>query len=92
MAAKKKHVYHRTEIEHHADKSHTVRHIHKEPAKSKSYAAADLDAVHDGMQDHLNPAEPMPGSPAAMPAPAGAGPAAGAAGAVPPGMTPGMGA
>ena len=75
---KKKHNFHRTVIEHHGDKSHTVRHEHRtDPSKSKSYAAADLSAVHDGMQDHLNPpASPTVGAPAPGPVAMGsAGPA-----------------
>ena len=69
---KKKHSYKRTEIEHHADRSHTVRHIHAEPSKSKSYATADLDGVHDGMQENLNPPEPPAPTTPPLPAPAGA--------------------
>lgn len=63
---KKKHAghgYHRTEIEHHKDGSHTVRHHphpdHMHEMKENSYAAGDLDAVHDGMQDNLG--QPNPG-------------------------------
>lgn len=63
---KKKHArhgYHRTEIEHHDDNSHTVRHIphsdHAHEMPVKSYATADLDGVHDGLIDHMG--EPNPG-------------------------------
>ena len=70
MDKKKKHNYKRTEIEHHADKSHTVRHVAESPEKSKSYATANLDGVHDGMQDNLNPSTPAPtGAP--LPSPVG---------------------
>lgn len=57
---KGKKVRHRkTEIEHHDNGSHTVRHY---PADEKegmasgqpvSYAAKDLDEVHDGLEEHL---------------------------------------
>jgi hypothetical protein len=47
------HGYHRTIIEHHGDLSHTVRHEHEDGKSHKSYAVADLDAVHDGLEDHL---------------------------------------
>lgn len=73
MADKKKahagHDYKRTRITHHPDGSHTVTHEHKDgPAKSPSYAASDLPAVHDGLQDHLNAPAPMPQQAGAAPA------------------------
>lgn len=42
----------RTEIEHHDDGSHTVRH-HGKDGKVKSYAVSDLDGIHDGLEEHL---------------------------------------
>jgi len=51
----KKHGFMSTDIEHHGDGSMTVRHTHKEPEKSIAHAAADLDGLHDSIQDHLNP-------------------------------------
>lgn len=76
---KKKHAghgYHRTEIEHHADGSHTVHHHphpdHAHEMPVKSYAVADHDGLMDGMMDHTS--APNPGE-----AEANAGPAAGAA-------------
>jgi hypothetical protein len=80
MADEKKHKFSHTHIEHHHDGSHTVHHIHKDgPAHDKKHAAADLDAVHDSMQDHLG--EPNPGEAAADAGDHGiAGPAAAAAG------------
>lgn len=56
------HGYHKTEIEHHSDGSHTVRHHvhpdHMHEMKDKSYAAADLDGVHDGLQEHMGTPNP----------------------------------
>lgn len=77
---KKKHGFHRTSIEHHRDASHTVHHQATEgPHKDVKHAAADLNAVHDSMQDNLgvpNPGEAeadagQHGVPAAMASPAG---------------------
>jgi hypothetical protein len=42
-----------TSIEHHDDGSHTVRHVPHEGGPELSYAAANLDAVHDGLEEHL---------------------------------------
>ena len=67
---KKKHAGHghkSTHIEHHGDKSHTVRHTH-EDGTEKSYAAADLDGVHDGLEEHMG--EPNAGEGEVEPAPA----------------------
>ncbi len=79
--SKKKHGFHHTTIEHHGDNSHTVRHEHEDPSKSKSYAASDLDSVHAGMQENLNPPDAAPaaaagpamapGAPSGAPGPAG---------------------
>lgn len=65
----------KTEIEHHDDGSHTVRHFPKAdgtaPAGPEvSYAAKDLDGVHDGLEEHLG--EPNEGEEG--PAPAAAAP------------------
>jgi hypothetical protein len=79
------HGYKSTHIEHHDDGSHTVRHDHENPDQSKSYAAADLDGVHDGMEDHLG--QPNPGEAEAEGGKSGL-PEAEAAGAAP---VPGMG-
>jgi len=46
------HGYKTTHIEHHFDGSHTVRHTGEDGA-DKSYAAADLDALHDGMEENV---------------------------------------
>jgi hypothetical protein len=53
---KKKHKH--THIEHHYDeqgksKGHTVRHQPMGGGEEVSYAAPDLDAVHDGMEEHV---------------------------------------
>lgn len=54
---KKKHAGHgfkKVHIEHHGDSSHTVHHEHEDGAASdKKHAVADLDGVHDSLQDHL---------------------------------------
>lgn len=58
---KKKHSYRRTEIDHHENGSHTVRHIprnEKTEAGSESpsdmtYAVKDTDELHDGIEEHL---------------------------------------
>ncbi len=80
---KKKHAGHgfkRTHIEHHHDGSATVHHEHEDgPEHDKKHAVADLDAMHDSMQDHLgqpNPGEAeaeggQHGVPAAIAGPAG---------------------
>lgn len=84
---KKKHAGHgftHSHIEHHKDGSHTVHHQHEDgPEHDVKHAAADLDGVHDSMEDHMgtpNPGEaeanagPAPAAPAALPAgPAGPG-------------------
>lgn len=49
-----KHGFHKTEIEHHPDGSHTVRHLSQAGGDGDtSYAAADLDGVKAGMDEHL---------------------------------------
>ncbi len=82
------HGFSHTNIEHHADGSHTVHHVHSEgPDKDVKGAKAGLDEVHDSLQDHLgmpNPGEAeaqagpapaaAPGAPAGAPMPAPAGP------------------
>ena len=88
---KKKHAGHgfkRTSVEHHTDGSHTVHHQHEDGASSDvKHAAANMDAVHDSMQNNLgtpNPGEAeanagQSGIPAEQEASAaGAAPAAGA--------------
>ena len=56
---KKKHKFSHTHIEHHHDGSATVHHVHEDgPAHDKKHAAADLDSVHDSMQDHLGAPNP----------------------------------
>lgn len=48
------HGFHSTHIELHDDGSATIHHVHeKGPEHDKKYAAADLDGVHDGLEDHL---------------------------------------
>jgi hypothetical protein len=71
------HGFSRSHVENHADGSHTVHHEHSEgPHKDVKHAVADLDGVHDSLQDHLgmpNPGEAEANagpSPAAAPAPA----------------------
>jgi hypothetical protein len=69
----RKHGFTHVNIEHHGDRSHTVHHVHGDGSgKDVKHAAADLDAVHDSMQENLNPAAPAasaaaPATGAAMP-------------------------
>lgn len=68
---KKKHKKGHTEIEHHGDGSHTVRHKLDDDQES-SYAAKDLDGVIDGLHENLGEGAPEgAGTPAAA-APAAA--------------------
>lgn len=77
---KKKHAGHgytHTHIEHHADNSHTVHHVHQDgPHKDVKSAVADHDGLMDHMMDHTS--MPNPGE-----AEAQAGPAAPVAAATP---------
>lgn len=86
---KKKHAGHgftHTHIEHHKDGSHTVHHVHEDGAHADvKHAAADLDGVHDSLQDHLGVPNPGEMEANAGPAPASAAPPPGAG-------VPGMGA
>lgn len=48
------HGFTHTNIEHHADGSHTVHHLHSDgDHKHVKHAAMNLDHVHDSLQDHL---------------------------------------
>lgn len=49
----KHHKFHHTHIEHHVDGSHTVHHQHENPEHDVKHAVADLDSLHDSMEDHL---------------------------------------
>jgi len=51
--AHKKHGFHSTHVEHHKDGSHTVHHHHEKPEHDVKHAVADLDGLHDSMEDHL---------------------------------------
>lgn len=76
-SSKTKHKH--THIEHHYDeagkaKGHTVRHVPMGGGEETSYAAPDLDAVHDGLEEHLGePEAPMAGGPAGPAGPMAAG-------------------
>ncbi len=87
------HGYTHSHVEHYADGSHQVHHVHEDgPHKDMKHAVTDLDSVHDSIQDHLGtpnpgeaeanagPAAPVPGAPAPAGAPA-AMPASGSLGA-----------
>jgi hypothetical protein len=66
-----------THVEHHDDGSHTVRHTPAGGGEEVSYAAPDLDAVHDGMEANLgqpNADEGQAQAPEAAPQGAGAEP------------------
>ena len=77
-----------THIEHHENGTHTVRHTPVGGGEDTSYAAQDLDGVHDGLEHHVGEpngeeaqAQPQDGGgqPGAdMSAGGGAAPAAGA--------------
>ncbi|HZS43343.1 MAG TPA: hypothetical protein VFA52_03970 [Candidatus Paceibacterota bacterium] len=47
-----KHGFTRTTIEHHADGSSTIVH-ERHDGEKKTHAVADLDGVHDSLEDHL---------------------------------------
>lgn len=65
---KKKGKMRKTEIEHHSDGSHTVRHTPEE-GPEVSYAAKDLDGVIDGLHENLQGGEEgTGGGPVAAPA------------------------
>lgn len=51
------HGFHKTEIHHHHDGSHTIHHHHMEPEKSISHAVPDLEGVHQSMHENLAPPE-----------------------------------
>lgn len=83
---KKRHKFSHTHIEHHKDGSATVHHVHEDGAHADvKHAAADLDGVHDSLQDHLGVPNPGEMEANAGPAPASAAPPPGAG-------VPGMGA
>jgi hypothetical protein len=67
-ATKKKHRH--THIEHHDDGSHTVRHTPMGGGEEVSYAAPDLDAVHDGLEQHVGDENADEGMSQAQPSPA----------------------
>lgn len=55
----KKHKFSHTHIEHHHDGSGTVHHVHEsDPKHDVKHAVADLDGMHDSMQDHLGTPNP----------------------------------
>ena len=69
--SKKKTKHKHTHIEHYYDANgkatgHTVRHQPMGGGEEVSYAAPDLDAVHDGMEEHVG--EPNAGEEASEPA------------------------
>ena len=55
----KKHKFTHTDIEHHDDGSATIHHTHEDGKSHKHHAVADLDGVHDSLEDHLG--SPNPG-------------------------------
>ena len=80
--APKKGKHKHTHIEHHDNGTHTVRHTPAAGGPEVSYAANDMDGVHDGLEEHVGEPngdegqEQMAGgaAPQAEPAPAGAQP------------------
>lgn len=91
---RKGHKFRSTHIEHHHDGSATVHHQHEDGADHDvKHAAANLDGVHDSMQDHLgtpNPgeAEADGGSMAGVGGAPGAAPTLGGPGGAPGGAAP----
>jgi hypothetical protein len=65
-----RHGFHKTEIEHHHDGSHTIHHHHVDPEQSIHHAVPDHDAMMDSMQKNLGEAAPD----AQIPEPQGAAP------------------
>ncbi len=56
----KTHKFSATHVEHHKDGSATVHHKHEEgPHKDVKHAVANLDGLHDSMQENLG--QPNPG-------------------------------
>jgi hypothetical protein len=47
------HKFLNTHIEHHDDGSATVHHEHEDGKSHVKHAVADLDAVHDSLEEHL---------------------------------------
>jgi hypothetical protein len=51
------HGYHETIIQHHDDGSHTIKHVphpdHAHEMFESEHAGADLDGLHDSLEDHL---------------------------------------
>jgi hypothetical protein len=47
-----------THVDIHDDGSATIHHVHaSDPNKDVKHAVANLDGVHDSMEEHLNPNE-----------------------------------
>jgi hypothetical protein len=54
------HGFKESRLTHHTDGSVTIHHMHHEgPEKDIHHAVANLDGVHDSMEDHLG--QPNPG-------------------------------
>lgn len=69
-----------TRVKHHKNGSHTIEHSFAPSASGEltpepiTYAAQDLDGVHDGLEEHVG--EPNEGEEASQPAPSAAPPSA----------------
>lgn len=64
-----KHGFHKTEVTHHHDGSHTVMHHHVDPEKSVEHAVPDLAGVQGSLEQHIGQAatpEPSQPSPPMM--------------------------
>lgn len=59
MEDKRKHKFIHTHIDLHDDGSATIHHVHESgnPLRDVHHAVADLDGIHDSLEDHLNPNE-----------------------------------
>jgi len=68
------HGFKETHVKHHKDGSHTVHHMHEDPAKDIEHAVADHDGMMESMQNNLGGGG---GEEEAAPGMAGGAPAAG---------------
>jgi hypothetical protein len=66
------HGFHKTEITHHHDGSHTVTHHHVDPEKSVEHAVPDLAGAQESLEQNVGAGAqaapggaPMPGMPSA---------------------------
>jgi hypothetical protein len=63
------HGFKETNIKHHKDGSHTMHHMHEDPAKDVEHAVPDHAGMMDSMEQNLGPQAPVAGPAPAAPAP-----------------------